>query len=86
MSKVRSKEKLSLLTPFVWTSKISLNASTSQTVTLKYNRVHGATLLKVYHGIYNATEATNTAYDHLILLQVFKQLIYIHLQLLEFMV
>ena len=36
---------LSVLTPFVYTSKISLNVATSQTITLKYNRVHGATLL-----------------------------------------
>ena len=51
-------------TPFVYTSKISLNAATSQTITLRYNQVHGATLLKVYHGVYNTTEALNTIYDH----------------------
>ena len=31
---------------------------------MRYNRVHGATLLKVYHGVYNTTEALNTIYDH----------------------
>ena len=56
--------RLSVLTPFVYTSKISLNVATSQTITLKYNRVHGATLLKVYHGVYNTAEAQNTIYDH----------------------
>ena len=63
-TKVLSPGGLSLLTPFIYTSKISLNAATLQTITLRYNWVHGATLLKVYHGVYNTTEALNTIYDH----------------------
>ena len=63
-TKVLSPGGLSLLTPFVYTSKISLNAATSQTITLRYNQVHGATLLKVYHGVYNTAEALNTMYNH----------------------
>ena len=63
-TKVLSPGGLLLLTPFVYTSKISLNAATLQTITLRYNQVHGVTLLKVYHGVYNTAEALNTIYDH----------------------
>ena len=40
-----------------------MNPSISQTITLRYNRIHGVTLL-IYHGVYNTAEALNTIDNH----------------------
>ena len=55
---------ITLLTPFVYADKYSLNASTSQTITLRYNSIHGSSLIKLYYAPYNNTENLNTTYDH----------------------
>jgi len=53
-----------VLIPYVYTFKNSLPASTSQNVSLRFNRAHGSRLLKIYHTLFNGTESSVTAYDH----------------------
>lgn len=47
---------ISLLMPYVYMNKISPASSTSQIVTLKFNRSHGIRLLRIYNSIFNITE------------------------------
>ena len=52
------------LIPWVYTNRININANTSQTLIVRYNRAHGRKLLKVLWVPFNNTESGNTAYDH----------------------
>lgn len=63
-AKVASPEGLSMLIPYVYTTKLSLPATTSQSMDIRYNRGHGIKLKKIYYSAFNATEQTNTSYDH----------------------
>ena len=63
MAKCSSAEGLGVLIPYVYNNKINLTGN-SQTITLRYNRVHGVRLKKIYHGVYNNTESANTMYTH----------------------
>jgi hypothetical protein len=62
--KKNSSEGLSILLPYVYTSRFVSSASTSQNVSLRYNRGHGLRLLKIYHSVFNGTETINNIYDH----------------------
>ena len=55
---------LTYLIPYVLQFKNSPAASTSQSVTVRFNRGHGAKLIKIYHSIYNLAESLNLAYEH----------------------
>lgn len=63
MNRVRS-EGLQVMIPYVWSYKQSIATSTSQNITLRYNRAQGIKLMKVIHSLYNSVETANTAYDH----------------------
>lgn len=57
---------MNLLVPYVHTSQISFTGAgvQSQVASKRYNRGHGQRLLKIYHAIFDNTEATNVAFDH----------------------
>jgi hypothetical protein len=50
--------------PYVYQFKHSGNATTSQNITLRLNRAHGKFLKKIYHILYDPTEASATRYLH----------------------
>jgi len=52
-----------VLIPYIYTYKVNLNGS-SQTVTRRFNRVHGIRLKKIYHSVFNNTETSATTYDN----------------------
>ena len=52
----------SMLCPYVFSYKHNLS-STSQNVSLKFNRGHGHTLRRIYHTTFHNTESSNTAYN-----------------------
>ena len=64
MDKCKSREGLSLLVPYVHQNKINLGVSTSQSISLRYNRAHGLTLKKIFHGVYHNTETGPTSFQH----------------------
>jgi hypothetical protein len=53
----------SMLMPYVHGYKTNLGAG-SQSISLKFNRGHGASLLKVYHAPFNNVETTHLMHDH----------------------
>jgi hypothetical protein len=55
---------MSILVPYVYTYKTNLGVSTSQNVSLRFNRGNGRRLKKIYHSLFHNTESSNTAYDH----------------------
>lgn len=62
----------SVLIPYVYTYKYNLGPAGSQTVSLKFNRGHGRTLVKIFHSVFNNGESISgagaaaraTAYDN----------------------
>jgi hypothetical protein len=56
------REGMSFYFPYVWYNKRPLNG-TSQSITFRYNRMHGLKLKKIYVAPYNAIELNNTIYD-----------------------
>lgn len=56
---------IQLVIPYVWYSKFNPGgATTSQNVSIRYNRGQGVRLRKIYHSVFHNTESSNTAYDH----------------------
>lgn len=54
---------LSYMVPYVYHNKQNLS-STSQNISLKYNRAHGMKLKKILWSPFNNTESVNTTYDN----------------------
>jgi|GEM_PF-5367726 len=55
---------ISILIPYVYTYKTNLGPSSSQTVSLRFNRGHGMRLLKIYHSLFNNNESIATSLDN----------------------
>lgn len=56
---------MQILLPYVWYSKFNPGGnSSSQNVSIRYNRGQELRLRKIYHSVFNNTESTSTAYDH----------------------
>ena len=62
-AKVMSGEGMSMVIPYVHAFKQNLT-STSQNVSLRFNRGHGERLVRVYHSLYHNTESANTAFNN----------------------
>ncbi len=52
-----------ILIPYVHYSKKSVQASTTQNISLRFDSNHGIKLQKIIHGVFHNTENSNTAYD-----------------------
>jgi len=63
-AKIASPEGMSMLIPYIYTTKLGLPASSSQSLTIRYNRGHGLRLKKLFYAPYNTTEQLNTSFDH----------------------
>ena len=62
--KVNSPEGLKILIPYIYTNKLGLPASSSQAVSVRYNRGHGIKLKKIYYSAFNTNENVNWSFDH----------------------
>jgi len=58
-----SSTGLSLLVDYIYPYKQNVGASTTQSVSIRYNRGHGRKLKKIIASIFNNTETNQTAYD-----------------------
>ena len=63
MEKVKSGEGFTTICPMVYYNKINLGASSNQSIQVRYNRGHGATLKKIYVAPFANVENSNTAYS-----------------------
>ena len=63
-AKVHSPEGFRTLIPYIYTNKVGLPQSGSQSVSVRYNRGHGIRLKKVWYAPFNTTEQFNFSFDH----------------------
>lgn len=63
-AKIHSGEGFSMLVPYIYSTKLGLPASTSQSMSVRYNREHGLKLKKILYAPFNTVEQLNTVYDH----------------------
>lgn len=60
----KANSGMSLVIPYIHAFKTNLAASANHTVTLRLNRAHGHSLMRVYHSSFLAAPAVNTVYDN----------------------
>jgi hypothetical protein len=65
IDQVMNKGGLSFYYPYVWHDKRPIGPSTNHSVTLRYNKMHGLRLKKIYISAYNGIEGQNLIYDRL---------------------
>lgn len=63
MDKTRTTQ-VSMMIPYVTTSKQSPSQGSNQTITCEFSESNGRKLKRLYYAIYNGTESGNTIFDH----------------------
>jgi hypothetical protein len=63
-AKVHSPEGLKMLIPYIYTNKVGLPVSFSQSISICYNNSHGRRLKKIWYAPFNPVEQLNTSFDH----------------------
>lgn len=61
---IMSPEGLKILIPYVYTYKFGSGNATSHSISYRFNRGHGANLIKIFHSALSTAETLNTGYDH----------------------